>query len=71
MSMNARTSSAPIRFDDADSYERYMGRWSRAVAPVFVNWLGAPKRARWLDVGCGTGILSEAVADICDPADIA
>ena len=64
------STAAPIRFDDADAYERYMGRWGRAVAPVFLEWLAAPKRARWLDVGCGTGILAEAVLDLCDPVAI-
>lgn len=62
--------TAPYPFDDAAAYERYMGRWSRAVAPIFLGWLDAPERARWLDVGCGTGILSEAVADLCNPAGI-
>jgi ubiquinone/menaquinone biosynthesis C-methylase UbiE len=64
------TSTAPIRFDDAGAYERYMGRWGRAVAPVFLDWLAAPRRARWLDVGCGTGILAEAIADLCEPVDV-
>lgn len=40
-------------------YERYVGRWSRAVAGRFVAWVGAGER--WLDVGCGTGALRDAV----------
>ena len=47
-----------------------MGRWSRAVAPVFLDWIDAPRRATWLDVGCGTGILTEALLDLCDPASV-
>ena len=47
-----------------------MGRWSRAVAPRFLQWLHAPRRASWLDVGCGTGILTEALFDLCDPASV-
>src|SRR5262245_65559258 len=44
-----------------------MGRWSRAVAPHFLQWLAVAKRRKWLDVGCGTGILTEALLDLCDP----
>ena len=62
---------AAVQFGDAAAYERFMGRWSRAVAPAFLHWLHAPRRARWLDVGCGTGILTEAVLGFCDPASVA
>jgi len=47
-----------------------MGRWSRAVAPVFLDWLGAARRASWLDVGCGTGILAETLVELCAPASV-
>jgi len=50
-----------ITFDAADDYERYMGRWSRAIGEKFLSWLDAPKGARWLDVGCGTGAFSELI----------
>ena len=59
-----------MSFEDAGAYERFMGRWSRAVAPTFLDWLEPPRRARWLDVGCGTGILSEAIVDFCRPASV-
>jgi len=48
-------------WSSGDSYESYVGRWSRPVAAEFVGWLGRPPGARWLDVGCGTGALTEAV----------
>lgn len=46
-----------------DRYEPYVGRWSRRVASRFVAWLAAPPGGEWLDVGCGTGALSETVLD--------
>jgi SAM-dependent methyltransferase len=50
-------------FADAEAYERFMGRWSRAVAPLLVDFTGAPDRGRFLDVGSGTGSLAFAVAE--------
>ncbi len=52
------------------AYERYVGRWSRPVAREFVEWLEIPARRRWLDVGCGTGALTETVLSAADPADV-
>lgn len=52
------------------AYERYVGRWSRRVAPVFLSWLAIPGGRTWLDVGCGTGALSAAIADHCSPTSI-
>ena len=48
-------------FTDGAAYERLMGRWSRKVGEVFLGWLEAPERLRWLDVGCGTGVFTEQV----------
>ena len=61
---------AALRFDDSAAYERFMGRWSRAVAPVFLGWLGARPRATWLDVGCGTGVLAETLLELCAPTSV-
>lgn len=52
-------------------YERYVGRWSRQVAPAFLSWLDAPPGRRWLDVGCGTGALCAAIVDQCAPSSVA
>ena len=54
----------------ADPYERYVGRWSRQIAPRFLAWLGVPGARRWLDVGCGTGALSGAILERCAPASV-
>ncbi|MGW6789449.1 class I SAM-dependent methyltransferase [Streptomyces chartreusis] len=61
---------AEQRFDvwsSGAAYERYMGRWSRAVARRFLAWLDRPAGLRWLDVGCGTGALSALVTELHDP----
>jgi SAM-dependent methyltransferase len=50
-----------------DAYERYMGRWSRRVAPPFLAWLSVPPGVDWADIGCGTGALASAVLADCDP----
>jgi SAM-dependent methyltransferase len=52
------------------AYERYVGRWSRQIAPLFLDWLNLPAGQRWLDVGCGTGAVSAAVLDCCAPAAV-
>src|SRR5215211_5737777 len=43
------------------AYEPYVGRWSRLVARQFLAWLAVPPGGRWLDVGCGTGALSQTI----------
>lgn len=51
-----------------DPYEYYMGRWSRLVARSFLRWLSPLPGRRWLDVGCGSGALSEAIIKNHEPA---
>jgi SAM-dependent methyltransferase len=53
-----------------ERYEPYVGRWSRLVAPRFVAWLDQPAGLRWLDVGCGTGALTEAVLHDAAPSSV-
>lgn len=48
--------------NDGDGYELQMGRWSRRLAPVFIEFAGVSSGGRVLDVGCGTGSLSLALA---------
>jgi SAM-dependent methyltransferase len=51
-------------------YEAYVGRWSRPVAHALLAWLAVPDGSRWLDVGCGTGALTETILRDADPADV-
>jgi ubiquinone/menaquinone biosynthesis C-methylase UbiE len=57
-------------WDSGDPYEYFMGRWSTLVAPVFLQWLNFPYHLSWLDIGCGTGALSEAIYYHCKPAHL-
>lgn len=49
------------------AYEPYVGRWSRAVAREFLPWLAVPPGSAWLDVGCGTGALSQTILQVAAP----
>ena len=49
-------------FGDAEAYERFMGRWSRQLAPLLVDFTGVPDTGRVLDVGSGTGALALSIA---------
>src|SRR5262245_27953104 len=51
-----------------DAYEPYIGRWSRHVAREFLAWVAVEDGAAWLDVGCGTGALSQTVLAQASPA---
>jgi SAM-dependent methyltransferase len=53
-----------------DSYEGYVGRWSRAAAPEFIAWLHVRRGARWVDVGCGTGETTRAILELASPESV-
>jgi SAM-dependent methyltransferase len=50
-----------------DLYEPYVGRWSRLVAREFLSWLSVPAHRDWLDVGCGTGALTQVILETANP----
>ena len=62
--------TAPERKDTWASgvaYEPYVGRWSRLVAREFLEWLAIRPGACWLDIGCGTGALSQTILEVASP----
>ncbi len=53
-----------------DLYEPYVGRWSGLVAGEFLAWLEVPAGMDWVDVGCGTGALTQAILDHASPRSV-
>jgi len=47
---------------DGDGYEAQMGRWSKRLAPLMVDFAGLASARSVLDVGCGTGSLAFELA---------
>jgi ubiquinone/menaquinone biosynthesis C-methylase UbiE len=43
---------------DAGNYEKLMGRWSRHLAPLFIEHAGIADGEEVLEIGCGTGSLT-------------
>src|SRR3974390_1580020 len=56
---------------DAAGYEQLMGRWSKKLAPPFIEFVGVEDGEKVLDVGCGTGSLTFALARAADLDEIA
>jgi ubiquinone/menaquinone biosynthesis C-methylase UbiE len=48
---------------DAGNYEKLMGRWSRRLAPLFIEHAGITDGEEVLEIGCGTGSLTFALAE--------
>ena len=47
---------------DPDVYEHFMGRWSARLADPFLEFAGIKPGSTVLDVGCGTGTITLALA---------
>ena len=56
---------------DASGYEQLMGRRSQKLAPPFIDFSGLADGEKILDVGCGTGSLTFALAKAADVSEIA
>jgi SAM-dependent methyltransferase len=51
-------------------YDRWMGRWSYLLAQEFLQWLNLPAGLKWIDVCCGSGVITEAIVERCTPASV-
>ena len=54
--------SSDFHASDGAAYEHWLGRWSRRLADVFLDFVEFPDSGELL-VGCGTGALTFAMAD--------
>jgi ubiquinone/menaquinone biosynthesis C-methylase UbiE len=66
--MPETNTAAAASFQNADAYERMMGRWSRRLAPLLIRFGGLADGDRVLDVGCGTGSLTFTLPEIANIA---
>lgn len=57
-------------FAESAAYERFMGRWSRQVAPLLVQFADIRDGQTVLDVGSGTGALALAAAQVAPSSQI-
>ena len=54
----------------AESYDRFMGRYSTPLAPLFVDFGHVAPGQRVLDVGAGPGALTRALVERIGPAGV-
>src|SRR5271170_5559727 len=47
---------------DGATYEIFLGRWTKALAPLLLDFAGFAADGALLDVGCGTGSLAHTMA---------
>jgi ubiquinone/menaquinone biosynthesis C-methylase UbiE len=71
MAASANTGApATSMFRNAEAYDRLMGRWSRRLAPLLIQFGGIAENDRVIDVGCGTGSLAFEMPRCADIASL-
>ena len=68
--MPLSNTAAAAGFQNPEAYEKQMGRWSRRLAPLLIEFGGLADGDRVLDVGCGTGSLTFTVPQIAKVARV-
>ncbi len=63
-------SASENAFNNATAYNGYIGRWSRLVAEQFIDWLKISPEQIWLDVGVGTGVLTQVILRHTSPKKV-
>jgi SAM-dependent methyltransferase len=53
------------------AYDAFMGRYADRLAPLLIEFGGAQRGERVLDVGCGPGSLTEALSDLLGAEHVA
>jgi SAM-dependent methyltransferase len=61
--MTEASASTNYYASDGAAYQYWLGRWARRLADVFLDFVRFPDQGELLDVGCGTGALTFAMAD--------
>jgi SAM-dependent methyltransferase len=61
----------PAMFASADAYDRHVGRYGRALSSAHIAAAGVRQGDLVLDVGCGPGALTHALAEITGPERVA
>jgi SAM-dependent methyltransferase len=56
------TDSSTYAATDGEAYERFLGRFTRCLAPLFVGAMSLPGDGPLIDIGCGTGSCALALA---------
>jgi SAM-dependent methyltransferase len=62
MAVSPRRRRRPATWDDAEAYDRFMGRFSAGLAPQMADLAVVSQGGRVLDVGCGPGALTGELA---------